>query len=137
MSTPKSLAQRKEDAINEQLDALQSFLWAFKTLSADELDGLLRGDADVKNKYFGKGQFATFWKLFPKRFAKGTTWGTFTALQDEIEDLIAMGDELDAGSSPDEIFAFLSGGSLRGTVLEGVGEYSGAEFEGAFLKSFQ
>ena len=48
-----------------------------------------------------------------------------------------MGDELDAGSSPDEIFAFLSGGSLRGTVLEGVGEYSGAEFEGAFLKSFQ
>ena len=137
MSTPKSLAQRKEDAINEQLDALQSFLWAFKTLSADELDGLLRGDADVKNKYFGKGQFAPFWKLFPKRFAKGTTWGTFTALQDEIEDLIAMGDELDAGSSPDEIFAFLSGGSLRGTVLEGVGEYSGAEFEGAFLKSFQ
>ena len=127
----KSLEERKEDAKNRHLDTLRDLLWGLTNLDAKQIDEVMAtGPEKFRNTLSGKDSatFARFWEMFPKRFAKGTSWDSFVLLVEDIENLIEVGEGLNAGSSEGELFDFLSGGVLADSLFGDSVVYDGQDF---------
>jgi len=132
----KSLDERKEDAKNRQLDTLRDLLWGLTNLDATEIDEVTAtSPEEFRNTLSGKDSaaFARFWEMFPKRFAKGTSWNSFVLLVEDIENLIEVGEDLNADSSEEELFAFLSGDVLADSLFGDSVIYDGQDFAGTSM----
>ena len=140
----KSLIERKNDATNQQLDTLRDLLWGLTNLSSTQMDEFLDPETgknairDFKRTLGGRdtAAFARFWEMFPKRFAKDTSWDSFLLLAEDIENLIEVGNNLGTDSSTEELFAFLSGGVLADSLFGDWVVYDGQDFEGGFAGQY-